>query len=100
MVRLSHLPFIAALIALTACADSGVKLPQLSQADLDKQAALTACTSAANAVNRPVVHGDVQLYSRPGQPYFPGPDWQTSRTRSIDSCMASKGYSEFKSGTP
>jgi len=95
MIRLSHLPIIGVLALMAACADNSVGVPQLSDAELAKQNALTACLNAADALNRPVVTGDVQLFSRPGQARFPSSDWQTRKTQSVADCMAAKGYKDY-----
>jgi hypothetical protein len=95
MIRLSHLPVIGVVALLAACADNAVDLPQLSQADLAKQNALTACQHIAEAMNRPAVTGDVQLFSRPGQARFPSTAWQTQNSRSVADCMAAKGYKDY-----
>jgi hypothetical protein len=95
MIRLSHFPVIAVLALLAACADTAVDLPQLSQADLAKQNALTACRHIAAATNRPAVTGDVQLFSRPGQARFPSPARLAQNSRSVAACRAARGYTDY-----
>jgi hypothetical protein len=95
MIRWSYLPIVGTLALLAACADTSIDPSPLNEAELAKRRALTACQLAADAANRPLVRGDVQLYSRPGQPRYPSPDWQRQQTRSVAECMAAKGYTDF-----
>ena len=71
-----------ALVLLTACAEESA----FTQADLDRQAALTRCSAQANAL-RPVWNNR-QLLSRPGQPRPLSLDYRDAINRRMAECLA------------
>ena len=77
---------LGVLVPLAACAEHSA----FSQADLDRQAALTRC-SAQSSVGRPVWNAR-QLYSRPGQPRPMSFEWHNEVNRRMAECLADAGY--------
>lgn len=87
MIRWLHVPAIAALLLLGACADTGVGT-QLSQADVGKQGALNACKAYAFD-QRPLANGD-QSYRLAGEPRGRNLYWYEGVNRQIDDCLAAR----------
>lgn len=88
MTRWLHYPAIGALLLLGACADGGLGRTQLGQADLDQQAALTACKSYAFD-QRPLANGD-QSFRLAGEPRGRNLYWYEGVNRQVDDCLAAK----------
>jgi hypothetical protein len=97
MVRWSHLPVVTVLVLVTAWADSAIGHASLSQTDINRQAALTACKSQAH-VQRPM-SAPGQLQSLPGSPRRGSLAWQNEINRSIAACLAAKGYGGARAGS-
>jgi hypothetical protein len=88
MTRWLHYPAIGALLLLGACAESGVGQTQLSQADVDKQAALTACKSYTFDQRR-LANGD-EPFRLAGEPRGRSIYWYEGPDRQISDCVAAK----------
>jgi hypothetical protein len=90
MLRRSHAFALSALVLLAACAEQGA----FTQADLDRQAALTRCRAQAEAA-RPVWNAK-QLLSRPGQPRPLSVEYQNEINRRAADCLAGTGTAPLR----
>lgn len=82
MLPLRYIFATGALLLLASCAEQ----TEFTQADLDRQAALTRCSAEANAT-RPVWNNR-QLMSRPGQPRPLSLDYNNAVNRRKAECLA------------
>lgn len=73
---------LGALVLLAACADQSA----FTQADRDRRAALTRCSTQAQAA-RPVWNAK-QLHSLPGQPRPMSPEWSNEYNRRVADCLS------------
>jgi len=88
MIRWLHYPAIGALLLLGACADNSIGQTPLSQADVDKQAALTAC-KAYTFDQRPLANGD-ESFRLAGEPRGRNIYWYEGPDRQLSDCMTAK----------
>jgi len=82
MLSMSHVFAVGGFVLLTGCAEQSA----FTQADLDRQSAVTRCTAQAEAA-RPVWNSK-QLMSRPGQPRPLSVEWRSEVNRRIAECLA------------
>jgi len=84
MISWPYVPAVGLLVLLSACAERS----EFTQADLDRQAALTRCSAQADA-QRPLWNAR-QLHSLPGQPRPLSLDWRNEVNRKIAECLANR----------
>ena len=86
MTRWFFLPAIGAVLLLGACADNTIGEPHLTKADINQQAALTACKTEVYG-ERPLPNGD-ESFRLAGEPHGRSIYWYEGTNRHIDHCLA------------
>lgn len=95
MTRWFFIPAIGALLVLGGCADGGIGATQVTKADLNEQAALTACKTEVYG-EPPLPNGD-DSFRLPGEPHGCSIYWYEGTDRHIDHCLAEQAQAQAAS---